>query len=80
LPHGEWPVAEHALNKPNDVFALQWPSPSADSCSRICVDSPVLAHYIVSTGQLKERLATSPARKTRPASTRTTREPSAPTE
>ena len=25
LPHGERPVAEHALNKPNDVFALHGP-------------------------------------------------------
>jgi hypothetical protein len=26
LPHGERPVAEHALNKPDDVFAIQLPS------------------------------------------------------
>jgi hypothetical protein len=25
LPHGERPVAEYALNKPEDVFALQLP-------------------------------------------------------
>lgn len=25
LPHGEWPVAERALNKPNYVFALHSP-------------------------------------------------------
>jgi hypothetical protein len=50
LPHGERPVAEHALNKPNDVFALQPAPPSGNSRSQFRVDTAATGHYIVSTG------------------------------